>query len=180
MSCCFGEPRNANEKPGQQAQHGQPAFNQWGGPVTHQPGPHPPPGFAHPSVLPPVGSLHGPPQVPPPPPPAWIPSSTPAPTTSQWGTNSINSYTPLLDPNIVRPSPVHAQDFRASTVSPPLNPPSRPSSGYARAGPPPTISQQTMDEGKMSVSIDFGELNGPDPYISAHSGCRDNLFGSGA
>ena len=154
MSCCCGEPRNANETPGQQAQLGQPAFNTWNAPITHQPGPHPPPGFPHASLHTPVGSLHGPPQ---PPQPAWVPNSAPTPA-SQWNAGSINSYTPLLDPNIVRPSPVHAQDFRASTVSPPLHPPSRPTtSDMGRTGPPQTIAQQTMDEGKMSVSIDFGK-----------------------
>ena len=170
MSCCFGEPRNGDEKTGQQAQLGhqqQPAFNQnqWNQTITHQPGPHPPPGFAPSPMGPngyPQGSLHGSPPPPQPPPPAWIPNPTPTPSNSQWNTNSTNSYTPLLDPNIVRPSPVHAQDFRASTVSPPLNPPSRPGSGYGRTGAPPTISQQTMDEGKMSVSIDFGESSAPD------------------
>ena len=173
MSCCFGEPRNKDEKSGQQAQLGyqqQPAFNQnqWNGAITHQPGPHPPPGFALPPGGPngyPQGSLHGTPQPPQPPPPAWLPNPTPTPSNSQWNTNSTNSYTPLLDPNIVRPSPVHAEAFRASTVSPPLHPPSRPGSGYGRAGAPPTISQQTMDEGKMSVSIDFGESSAPDPIL---------------
>jgi len=163
MSCCFGEARNGNEKTGQQAQPGyqqQPGFNQWNGTITQQPGPHPPPGFAHPPSGPngyPQGSIHGSPQ---PPPPAWVPNPTPTPSNSQWNTNSTNSYTPLLDPNIVRPSPVHAPDFRASTVSPP---PARPTSGYGRTGAPPTISQQTVDEGKMSVSIDFGESSAPDP-----------------
>jgi len=173
MSCCFGEPRNGNEKSGQQAQQGyqqqqlQPGFNQWNGPVTHQPGPHPQPGFGLPPGGPngyPHGSLHGPPQ---PLAPGWTPNSAQAPTpaNSQWNTNSINSYTPLLDPNIVRPSPIHAQDFRASTVSPPIHPPSRPTSGYGRTGAPPKTTQQTMDEGKMSVSIDFGESNASDPAL---------------
>lgn len=170
MSCCFGEPKNAIEKPGQQAQAGyqqqqqQPAFNnQWSGPITHQPGPHPQPGFGPPPNGPggyPQGSLHGPP-----PPHAWVPNPTPTPSNSQWNTNSTTSWTPLLDPNVVRPSPVHAQSFRASTVSPPLNPSSQPTSGYERTGAPPTISQQTMDEGKMSVSIDFGESSASDPVL---------------
>lgn len=155
MSCCCGEPRGVNETQGQQAQLAQPAFNPWNGPVTHQPAPHPQPGFPHNQQS--VGSIHGPPQ---PPPAAWVPSSAPTPTPPHWNAGSINSYTPLLDPNIVRPSPVHAQDFRASTVSPPLGPPSRTASGMGGTGPPPTISQQ-MDEGKMSVSIDFGKLSAP-------------------
>jgi len=173
MSCCCGEPRNPNETPGQQVQLNQP----WNGPITHQPAPHPPPGFPHALHQHPLGSTHGPPQ---PPPTAYVPSSAPTPTPPHWNAGSINSYTPLLDPNIVRPSPVHAQDFRASTVSPTLGPPSRTTSGMGQTGPPPTISQQTMDEGKMSVSIDFGRSSAPTAYISAHSGRRHNVFGSGA
>ena len=177
MSCCCGEPRNANETPGQPAQLGQPAFNAWNGPVTQQPGPHPPPGFPHASNQHPVGSLHGAPQ---PPLPGWAPNPAPTPT-PQLNAGSINSYTPLLDPNIVRPSPIHAQDFRASTVSPLLRSPSVPTSNMGQTGPPPTIAQQTMDEGKMSVSIDFGKPSSPTACIvSAHGGRRDHVFGSGA
>ena len=33
---------------------------------------------------------------------------------------------------------------------------------YGWTGAPPTISQQTTDESKMSVSIDFGESSTPD------------------
>ena len=56
----------------------------------------------------------------------------------------------------------------ATDFSPQLNPPSWPASGYGRTGAPPTMSQQTMNEGKMSVSIDFGELSAPDSLLSAH------------
>ena len=90
---------------------------------------------------------------------AWPPTP---PLNSRRNTNSTISYTPLLDPNIVRPNLFHAQDFRASTVSPPLNPPSWPALGYGGTGAPPTISQQTIDGGKLSVSIDFGESSAPD------------------
>ena len=50
----------------------------------------------------------------------------------------------------------------ATDSPPPLNPPSWPASGYGRTGAPPTMSQQTMDEGKLSVSIDFGQSSAPD------------------
>ncbi|KDQ16894.1 hypothetical protein BOTBODRAFT_106352 [Botryobasidium botryosum FD-172 SS1] len=59
-------------------------------------------------------------------------------------TPSNHSYTPLLDPQIARPSPVHP---RAGTVSPPAVPTSTGLNG----NPAPKL-----DEGKMSVSIDFG------------------------
>jgi hypothetical protein len=168
MSCgCCGEPRTAEGNgPQQGAQRGfqqQPAFNQWSGPITQQPGLHPPPAFGHQPHVPggyPQGSLPGPPP-PQPPPPAWMPNSA-TPVPSQWNTSSTNSYTPLLDHTIVRPSPVHAQGFRTSTVSPP---PDRPATGFGQAGAPPGISQQTMDEGKMSVSIDFGKWSASHPAL---------------
>ena len=98
-------------------------------------------------------------------PPSRIPTP---PLHSLRNTNSANSHTIPLDSNIVRPRPVHDQDFRAGTVSPPLNPPSRPALGYGWTGAPPTISQRRMDEGKMSVSIDFGESSAPGSLLCAH------------
>jgi hypothetical protein len=82
---------------------------------------------------------------------AYIPnqmSGSPAPP-SQF-TN--NSYTPLLDPSIHRPEAIHlAQQQRASTVSPPII------SGLPNmASPPPQPFAPPANEGKMSVSIDFG------------------------
>ena len=59
---------------------------------------------------------------------------------------------------------------RASDYSrvPPLNPPSWLASGYGWTGAPPTMSQPTMDEFKISVSIDFGQSSAPDSLPSAH------------
>jgi len=126
----------------------------WNGPITHQSGPYPPLGF------PPL-----------PQPAAFVASSAPT-----WNPSSINPYTHLLDSNIVGPSQVHAQDFRANAVSSPLGAPSRMASGLGQTGPPPIISQQTMDEDKMSVSIDFGRSSAPTAYINAHSGRQAPRF----
>lgn len=75
------------------------------------------------------------------------------------------TYTPLLDPNIVRPSPVHMQDVRTNSVSPALS--ASGTSGWASGqtsgfngqvsmSAVPPGQQMNTDEGKMSVSIDFG------------------------
>lgn len=65
-----------------------------------------------------------------------------------------NSYSPLLDGNIVRPNPVHAPgSMRASTVSPPLH---SPTLAIPSMSPPPNMMSPVKDEGKISVSIDFG------------------------
>jgi len=88
-----------------------------------------------------------------------VPKSAPTPT-RQWNPSSFHSYTLLLDPNIVGPSPVHASA---------LHRPSRPALELGWMGPSPTIAQQTMDEGKVSVSIDFGKSSAPTACISAHS-----------
>ena len=106
-----------------------------------------------------------------------VPNSAPT-LTRPWNAGSIYCYTPLRDPNTVRPSPVRAQGLRASKVSPPLHPSSRPE--WGRTVSPPTIAQQTTDEGKVSVSIDFGKSRAYTACISAHSGRRDRVFGSGA
>ena len=105
------------------------------------------------------------------------------------GNSAGSSYTPLLDPNIVRPNPVHASDaasqhpasIRSSAFSPGPQilspqftgttmglannnmypPPNNP--GYqvsmqqisSQANQGPTVAAPS-DEGRMSVSIDFG------------------------
>jgi hypothetical protein len=72
------------------------------------------------------------------------------------GGSFANSYTPLLDPSIVRPSPVHAAgSMRASTVSPPINTPT-PALPPISPGIPQSATKPVVDEGKISVSIDFG------------------------
>ncbi|CAG8708613.1 123_t:CDS:2, partial [Acaulospora colombiana] len=83
----------------------------------------------------------------------------PAPT-PPGQTHGSGTYTPLLDPNIVRPSPVHMQDARTNTTSPTLS--GSGTSGW-QSGPGPgvamasTIAQpMSPDEGKLSISIDFG------------------------
>lgn len=59
------------------------------------------------------------------------------------------SYTPLLDPNVIRPNPVHA------IPTPPMSITS-PSRSKSSASQAPT-STTLVDEGKMSISIDFGK-----------------------
>jgi len=101
-----------------------------------KPGPHPPPGFA--SQPPPMPSL--------------------APTRNP---GFIDSYTHPPDSNNVGPSQAHVR----GTVFPPPGPPSRTPLGLGQTGPPPAIPQQTMYEGKISVSIDFGKSSAPTACI---------------
>ncbi|KAF9508050.1 hypothetical protein BS47DRAFT_1373741 [Hydnum rufescens UP504] len=81
------------------------------------------------------------------------------------GHSNPGTYTPLLDPNVVRPNPVHPYDhpgsIRSASMSPPASlvpNPSFPNSGmhiqHVTASLEP--SHAPSDEGKMSVSIDFG------------------------
>lgn len=71
----------------------------------------------------------------------------PTPSTYNASTNSYGTMAPLL-----QPSPVHtpSQGFRSSTASPP-------GQMVSPAVPPPQQAfKPPSDEGKMSVSIDFG------------------------
>jgi hypothetical protein len=96
----------------------------------------------------------------------------------------IGTYTPLLDPNIVRPSPVHAQGARTQTVSPSLS--MGGTSGFNGQVTTTAVSpgmlmdhvytyqeltcrtgqQLNMDEGKLSISIDFGKHSSK-PFASS-------------
>ncbi|GJJ14004.1 hypothetical protein Clacol_008261 [Clathrus columnatus] len=65
-------------------------------------------------------------------------------------TPSQASYTPFLDPNVIRPNPVHAVPRQDGLL------PSMSISSHTRTTPSqPVISE---DEGRISVSIDFGKL----------------------
>lgn len=83
------------------------------------------------------------------------------------GTNgsTMGSFTPLVDPNIIRPNPVHAaSSIRSSTLissPPPMSPPPTMNGGMngqygGSAYTTPSAATPAVDEGKMSVSIDFG------------------------
>lgn len=135
-------------------------------PMSQQPGPQP--GLQYPSN---VGSptSFAPPQMQAPQ-GAYFPQQSMTPQPTGFGPGSMhqqqmtnassiaNSYSPLLDGNIVRPNPVHAPgSMRASTVSPPL---STPTPAIPSMSPPPGMAgmtSPTKDEGKISVSIDFGK-----------------------
>ncbi|KAF8488899.1 actin-like ATPase domain-containing protein [Gautieria morchelliformis] len=74
----------------------------------------------------------------------------------QFGTPSTNvpmsppgSYTPLLDPNVVRPSPVHAARSEVMSSAMSVTSPMSRSVTSQPFNPP-------ADEGRISVSIDFG------------------------
>ncbi|KAG8879389.1 hypothetical protein FRB97_001660 [Tulasnella sp. 331] len=82
------------------------------------------------------------------------------------------SYTPLLDPNIVRPNPVHA---RPGTASPPLaldTPGQFTGPGSISSGAPPSMrrnvpGQSNIDDGKLSISVDFGTTTSGVAYGSS-------------
>ncbi|CCA73398.1 hypothetical protein PIIN_07352 [Serendipita indica DSM 11827] len=93
----------------------------------------------------------------------WGASPAPGPTPPpKAATHGSGTYTPLLDPNIVRPSPVHIQDARTNSTSPPLT--ASGTSGWQSAqnsafnGPMavPGAPPMNQDEGKLSIAIDFG------------------------
>lgn len=175
MSCC-GESREDAEKRQLQQQQQQ-GWNPNAGTITQQPGMQPQPSYGQPGYPNQFGagnqmgynnmagtpSMHqqsssG----------GWnsaAPSSfaqqnmnglpSPPPVARGAGTGT---YTPLLDPNIVRPSPVHIQDARAQTTSPAISVTG--TSGFngqvTTTAAPPGHQQPNMDEGKLSISIDFG------------------------
>lgn len=69
------------------------------------------------------------------------------------------SYTPMLDPNIVRPSPVHAAN-RSQTVSPPLAmgmPGQFSGPGSMSSAMPRGTAQNAprVDDGKLSISVEY-------------------------
>ncbi|KAG8931511.1 hypothetical protein FRC02_002636 [Tulasnella sp. 418] len=122
-------------------------YHQAGGPINPATPGFPPNGFnpnAQNMAGPPVGS----------PPSAFGPqSNSPFANTVSRNSNR-NTYTPpMLDPNIVRPSPVLAAPTRTTTASPPLalsSPSPYFSGGIGGATSPPP------DDGKLSISVDFG------------------------
>ncbi|KAG8989997.1 hypothetical protein FRB93_003373 [Tulasnella sp. JGI-2019a] len=83
------------------------------------------------------------------------------------------AYTPLLDPNIVRPNPVHAG--RPGTTSPPLaldTPEQFSGPGSISSGVPPSMrrnmaGQSNIDDGKLSISVDFGTTTSGVAYGSS-------------
>ncbi|KAG8820632.1 hypothetical protein FRC17_010099 [Serendipita sp. 399] len=92
---------------------------------------------------------------------AGVPQPQPTPPVGAYS-QGTGTYTPLLDPNIIRPSPVHLQDARTNSTSPTLTntgtntwPNSINSSMTAQAQASQPL-QQNLDEGKLSISIDFG------------------------
>lgn len=104
------------------------------------------------------GFAHG--DIPPTTPPAagdFNPGYPPGPThTTTAGPGSFNL---LLDPNIVRPNPVHA---RPGTASPPLaldTPEQFTGPGSISSGAPPSMrrnmpGQSNIDDGKLSISVE--------------------------
>lgn len=163
MSCC-GESRVP--------ENGQPQLQSEPTPylVNHQPSPHPGPQFQEKGFVPPNINT---------PPPAQQFNGHPNGfqlAQQQWAGNNpragsqvdmsqsfhspsgSRTYTPLLDPNVVRPDPVHAIS-RSHTTSPPMvvpspiftsSPMTRSPNSQAQPFAPPS------DEGRISVSIDFG------------------------
>ena len=99
---------------------------------------------------------------PPPPDPGRYKSTSAAPAVVPYiihkGPESAYAQASSSDLRGLALGPSGATDFS----TPPLNPPSWPASGRGRIGAPPTISQRTMDERKISVSIDFGQSRAPD------------------
>lgn len=93
-----------------------------------QPTPSPPPVNQFNSFVPPTSPL--------------LPPSTPTNNASNTYNGSANGYAPLT-----HPSPVQSFPYRADTTSP----------AASIAVPPMTATSSQPDEGKMSVSIDFGK-----------------------
>ncbi|KAG8908847.1 hypothetical protein FRB99_003086 [Tulasnella sp. 403] len=76
------------------------------------------------------------------------------------------SYTPMLDPTIVRPNPVHA---RSRTVSPPLamgTPAPFTGPGSTSSAMPGGVTK-VIDDGKLSISVDFGTTTSGVAYGSS-------------
>ena len=105
------------------------------------------------------------------------PAPPPAPRTSYGAPNMLGVYSPK--PNVYSPSAGAAVMYNATRDSfkiaaaeqnseptsrepPRVNPDGVSGVRDGLTAAPPTISQQTMDEGKLSVSIDFGESSAPD------------------
>ncbi|TFK47219.1 actin-like ATPase domain-containing protein [Heliocybe sulcata] len=162
MSCC-GTPRKPNEEEGNRIT----PFNT--GHITQQPGSHPglqfnEKGFQSPPLSPPPAALqfgaNGSSSSPPPQP--WGSPGHSPPAMAQFNpyaqngsssTGSPDTFSRLLTPQVLQPSPVHAY-ARTMTTSPPMalsNPQvvSPPLAQGASFSPP-------SDEGKIVVSIDFG------------------------
>ncbi|KAG8787696.1 hypothetical protein FRC15_008371 [Serendipita sp. 397] len=89
------------------------------------------------------------------------PQPQPTPPVGGGYPQGSGTYTPLLDPNIIRPSPVHLQDARTNSTSPTLANSMNsawPNSISSTIAPPGSTPQPPLniDEGKLSISIDFG------------------------
>jgi hypothetical protein len=172
MSCC-GEPANNSKEPSNRPTQHNPQS------VTRQPGPHPgpqfqnqPASFQQPNITAPApthqfngfaqNSLQQQPWEPKPSPGPQFnpyqpssspPLSTPSPGGWNGSQNTYNgtngSYSTTGNQPLISPSPAQLRSSSVSpglTSPPPIRPPSRDQQSYA----PPS------DEGKMSVSIDFG------------------------
>ena len=84
-----------------------------------------------------------------------------------------SSYTPLLDPNVVRPSPVHAVP-RSNTMSSAMSvtsPLARTVNSHS--------SNPLTDEGRISVSIDFGTSSAYLCSLLIHREFRYNILRRG-
>ena len=82
-------------------------------------------------------------------PPGPLPSSPPP------GSNSAFQHGPMLDPNVLRPSPVHAAITRDSTGSPPLGLGSPNTfTGHGSPSAPSSSTTHPIDDGKLSISVE--------------------------
>ncbi|KZT24956.1 actin-like ATPase domain-containing protein [Neolentinus lepideus HHB14362 ss-1] len=163
MSCC-GSARKPEVR---EEENSQTVITPFGtGPVTQQPGAHPglqfnEKSFRSPSLSPPPPALQFGPNGSSPHPP-WGTQSHSPPAMAQFNpyvqngspspfNSSANTFSPLLNQQVLQPSPVHAYT-RPGTTPPPmaLSTPQVVSSAQGASFSPPS------DEGKIVVSIDFG------------------------
>ncbi|KIO30475.1 hypothetical protein M407DRAFT_20531 [Tulasnella calospora MUT 4182] len=184
MGCC-GEPRSKTlpPPPPQGNNAGQGAIYPPSYPTNTQPSPHPGLQYPDPSKTPhpPNGytngngtmhgqmpsvhqmqTLNGHPHVVPtnPPPNDFGPTGYPPgpqPTMGHQGPPQ-NNFGPMLDPTIQRPTPIHPPQ-RSTTVSPPLamgTPGPFTGPGSMTSSTPSGAGGSTFDDGKLSISVDFG------------------------
>jgi|ERR1700722_7253033 len=151
MGCC-GEPVGPTDQTNRPVPDNTAAVNQ-------QPAPHPSPYYGQgPQSSPsPPQNVYSPNGLQPlQPQPTWAPppamsqlhsfSGTPPPTMASPYQGSTTGYSTLPGQSLLHPNPAHALPQRGDTAPPTANPQIMPHSS----------PQSTVDEGKMSVSIDFG------------------------
>ncbi|KAG8997245.1 hypothetical protein FRB90_012533, partial [Tulasnella sp. 427] len=182
MGCC-GEARDkaAPPPPPQGNNSGQGAIYPPTYPTNTQPSPHPPLHYPDPSKTPNPpngygnGTMHG--QMPPAhqmqglnghtgvvpphsPPNDFNPTGYPPGPQVTMGQQGAppNNFGPMLDPNIQRPTPIHPPQ-RSTTVSPPLamgTPGQFSGPGSGTSALPSGALGSVIDDGKLSISVDFG------------------------